>query len=260
MTGFAKVETPLADLDIPMMGESDLDYCKRIFGGEEFTCYTNGCHTKIYWPGVCDRCDERMKSENEKMYDAPKTIPEKLTKIGVPKGYSTWTWAGCKLPENAQRSALYNWGGDPPVMLITGPTGTGKTGVAVCMARDWVTNGKSVKWIYMPDWLDELRWLEKEGDALGVVQSVQNFKGLLIIDELASNRTTVYGLDRVLQVMDGRIREDRPTIVTSNLPPHSSSAHSGIKCLADLDERIASRVGSGFVVWMTGKDRRDIRR
>lgn len=231
----------------PGIVETDEEFCRRHFHGETFKC--RRCKTaEVHWLGVCDQCAAELDREVEEQ-NRPRTASEALVVAGVPRGMLEWSWKGCAIPEGMHLGKLRSWDGDPPLLTIWGPTGTGKTGAALCLLKDWSLNGKRVQWLYVPDWLDELRWAEREGGTMNQVRSVTGFAGLVVLDELVTRRLTDYGIDRVLQVLDARIREHLPTIATTNLRPDKGG-------LDGVDERIASRVMGGKQARWFGPDRR----
>jgi len=240
----------LLEIEPPKPGESDEDFCRRLFGGRTYEC--NRCRVMTHWYGICDKCDEILTQQKLEA-ESPQTDKGRLVQAGVPSAYAEWTWSGVVKPEGFRIAGIRGWDGQPPIMTICGPTGTGKTGVAVCLARDWVLNGKRVKWLYMPDWLDDLRSDEREGDVRTSMRDVCGFPGLLVLDELVTSRITDYGRDRVLQCIDARTRELLPTVATCNLPPRS--AH-GRPAISDISERVASRVEGGRAIVWAGTDRR----
>ena len=235
-------------LPIQNMYEGDLDFCKRAFGGKEFDCVK--CGGQIFWPGVCDKCDEIIKREKV-IARGPLDAPGKMEKAGVPSAYLEWTWMGCDMPSGTKLSKLREWQGDPPILSFVGPAGTGKTGVGVCFIHDWIEMNNRARWIYVPDWLDYMRWLESNGDgSYPEFQRVAGLKGLIVLDELVTKRSTNYGIDKTLQILDARIRENLPTIITTNLPIDGKNG------VAAIDERMASRINGGRVEMWVGNDRR----
>lgn len=74
------------------------------------------------------------------------------------------------------------------------------------------------------------------------------FAPIAILDDIGTRGLTDNQFDALLQLVN--IREGRPTVFTSNLSP---------KQLGDAlkDTRIASRVSAGYVIQVTGIDRRD---
>jgi DNA replication protein DnaC len=72
---------------------------------------------------------------------------------------------------------------------------------------------------------------------------------LLVLDDLGVERQdSMFGPERVRFVIRARHMDGLPTIVTSNMGPKEIKAK--------LDERMGSRLGSGFRVHLTGRDRR----
>ena len=111
--------------------------CQEIFGHDSFECA--GCHNPIDWPGVCDACSETF----EKEHGTPKTIPDQLLQVGVPRAFARCSWSNFVLPEAkkhelvaARMMALQKWEGHPErICVIAGPPGTGKTHLAVATLR-----------------------------------------------------------------------------------------------------------------------------
>lgn len=233
-----------ADGPTPREDETDEEFCRRLFDGELFEC--KGCGKTIGWSGVCDDCYAKwLVLQTQK--DKPKTHEESMARAGVPKAYCQWTWKGCLVPDDVRLARIREWRGDPPLLTIVGPAGSGKTGLSVCILRDWILEGRQVRWLYMPDWIDELRNAERDGDPYTAFRTVVERDGLLVLDDMVSNRTTDYQLERLLQIIDGRNRELRPTLATSNIIG---------RALEELEPRVASRITGGMVVRWTGADRR----
>lgn len=230
--------------------ESIENYCSRLFNGKTFQCRI--CDAEIDWLGVCDECDAKREEESTPV---SRTIAETLTASGVPSRYSSWTLAGVQWPSGVNAEALKTWAGDPAFLTVAGPVGSGKSGLAAAMARQWVENGQSVRWRHVPDLLDQLREAEGEtsSSAPEVLRSVMDFGGLLVLDDLGACRVSPYVAERLYQIIDSRSREARPLLVTSNLPP---VAATGRRSLADIDPRIGSRLAEGRVVRWVAPDRR----
>ena len=74
----------------------------------------------------------------------------------------------------------------------------------------------------------------------------------LILDDLGAEKFTEWVAEAVYDLIDHRYAWMKPTIITSNLDPVRLSELFGA--------RLASRISSGRVVHLTGRDRRLIGR
>ena len=73
-------------------------------------------------------------------------------------------------------------------------------------------------------------------------------KGALIIDDLDLQRNSVWEVQTLLQIVNNRYEEMRPTIITSNY---------GLRKLAEVDDRLPSRIcGMCCLKKFSGKDYR----
>lgn len=232
-------------VDPPEPTESDEDFCVRLFDGEVYRCRI--CGKGINWEGICERCKKRLDERKQK------STEERLLDAGVPQSKLNFCWSEVRAPAGINLDRIKQWDGFPNLLTIYGSVGAGKTGVAVCVARSWVVRGRRVKFLFLPKWLDELRWKEGEGSSHLFFQQAVQFPGLLIADELITDRVTDLAKDKLFQLADGREGLNQPTLFTSNLPLVSNTN----TCVASvLGPRIASRLRGGMVVEWKGKDMR----
>ena len=99
-------------------------------------------------------------------------------------------------------------------LLFYGTVGTGKSYTAACIANDLLARGVSVIMTSFVKLLqDGVGGGETESESL----SRLNRAKLLIIDDLGAERNTEYALEKVYNIIDGRCREAKPLILTTNL-------------------------------------------
>ena len=145
-------------------------------------------------------------------------------------------------------------------LYVHGRVGRGKTFLACCIANEFLSSGKSVRFQTLSDLLLRLRdtFSAEERSELGVLFPLFEV-GYLILDELGDvtlekdRRASEFAALRLLTLLDKRWQEGRPTIMTSNLPLDELVRWSG-------DERIGSRIfgmcGEGGVIELAGRDLR----
>jgi len=121
----------------------------------------------------------------------------------------------------------------PALLVLTGPTGTGKT---------WQAWG-AIRALGRPHQLAKAGTLSRlDRDDLRALACA----GVLLIDDLAA-RTTPGALASALELIDLRLESSALTIVTTN---------ATFAALSELEPRLSSRLASGRVVKLAGKDRR----
>lgn len=113
---------------------------------------------------------------------------------------------------------------DPPMrsLFLFGAFGTGKTGLALSILRRRLEGGQPGLYYALADLLDRLRRTydrargEEGESAEQIVRQLQDVD-LLVLDDLGAERPTDWALEKLFQVVDGRMRNERETIYTSNL-------------------------------------------
>ena len=95
-------------------------------------------------------------------------------------------------------------------LLLYGPTGTGKTFAAMCIASALLSRGCSVAAASIPSVIGDLQetnaFLRAMADA-----------DVVVLDDIGAERQSSYGMERVYAVVDARYRAKKPLIVTTNL-------------------------------------------
>jgi DNA replication protein DnaC len=120
-------------------------------------------------------------------------------------------------------------------LLFTGPVGSGKTFLAVSIANELMLHNCQVLFLVVPDLLDELRAAYKsevnELDLLDTARTVP----ILILDDLGAHNYTEWTRNRLYSIINYRMNELLPTIVTTNLS------------LDEMEDYLGSRTTSRLV-------------
>ena len=137
-------------------------------------------------------------------------------------------------------------------LLFLGGVGSGKTFLAASCANALVEQGEDVKFIIVPDFLDQLRESFNptsgltEGDLMQEVKDAE----VLILDDLGAHNYTDWSVKILFAILNYRVNFEKPTIVTTNLET------------AQIEELLGSRVHSRLVEACTFyrlENKRDIR-
>lgn len=97
-------------------------------------------------------------------------------------------------------------------IIFYGPVGTGKSYTAACIANELLDQCVPV---IMTSFVKMLQKIQN-GDEAEVLAMINNAK-LLILDDLGTERSTDYALEKVYNIIDSRSRAALPMILTTNL-------------------------------------------
>ena len=171
------------------------------------------------------------------------------TPVDPRSGLSPRQWMGDVLA--FCRDYAENFGPGAENLLFSGPTGTGKTHLSLSIARAATEKGYGV--VYGPAQV-LLRRLEKErfGRQTGDSEEMLLECDLLILDDLGTEFASPFTTSCRYNIVNTRLLEARPTIVSTNLQPP--------ELLERYGQQIASRmVGSYRTLLFMGQDIRQLR-
>jgi len=120
-----------------------------------------------------------------------------------------------------------SWGNS---LVLAGPTGVGKTHLALACAWEWFDDGFSVIFARVDDLLDQLRRGYKDDTYHERLCELQRCS-LLVLDDLDTEHTTNWAGERIDRIVDWRYVNRAPLVVTTNARRE------------DLAPRVASRLG-----------------
>lgn len=144
---------------------------------------------------------------------------------------------------------MNRWKGDPSCVLITGPTGVGKSALAAEILYKIMRAGKTPGlWVTMGDLVNEQREISL-GTAGPLIRSARE-AAALVLDELGAGHRFTADLQFLLTLVEQRVSRKMPTIFTS---------HVALVDLDEISQGILSRAGSGIVLELDGADQRGAR-
>jgi len=228
---------------------SEADYDKWIayrFGGATFHC--RFCGVDIKHPGMCSICEEAQDRPS-----AP--IHERLTAFGVPSemagcGWNNWVEPQIKnksLHDECARSIalIREWQGKPPLLMLSGIPGIGKTHMAVATLarRIKAKGGAGVTWLRYPKICEML----KNGETItkNPLKDTLRDRRLLVIDDFGQGYTTAWMGLEIFAVICDRIDNGRPTIITTNLIPRD---------IEEISSALRSRLHASLVLKSNGME------
>lgn len=216
-------------------------------------CATFGSGTFSYTLPMCADCAaalEEKRAWDDQQAEASARRLDRLDRDLGPR-FVRYTWNGYPADRIDARATAGAWvsrllAGQPAQNLVLhGPAGEGKTGLAVVAAREVAEAGLSVRFFVGREWLDAVRRASLGQEDDGVEAAARSCR-LLVLDDLGSERGTPFALERLLSLVDHRYRHELPTIVTSNFAPSGLVGELG-RTDATIGERIVSRLVEGAV-------------
>lgn len=114
-------------------------------------------------------------------------------------------------------------------LVLAGPTGVGKTHLAVAMAWEWFEDGCSVIFSRVDDLLDDLRRGYDDNTYHKKFKRLQNCS-LLVLDDLGTEHAKEWAGEKIDRIVDWRYVNRMPLVVTTNAKSE------------DLAPRVASRL------------------
>lgn len=221
--------------------------------GAEFTLSIKGTQSRwllaMAQRTKCQDCADRLDREAEEA-ERKEAREARRARCQMPKRLRGETLD--RLPATPEQevavSAAKDWAaGDIPGLMLTGPTGTGKTRIAA--AACWTRlEREPCAYVSVAHAMTQLASsLTDEGRA----ETARRFHGTgaVVLDDLDKCRPTDYGKEQIFAAVDAREQAGAPLLVTTNLTPSEIAERFG--------EALASRlVGYCQRVHVSGEDRR----
>lgn len=244
----------LRDAPPPVEGESDIEACRRIFGGREFRCRAENCQVTIQWLGVCDACARRMDDE----VDPDQLLLDRMDSTGLPfsaigHSWDSWNTFTENPSEDRKRinlevAKLREWRGNPPLVILSGPSGTGKTHLASAVIRSCLWANGYTRIVRFWQEYEFLQAIKKSFNGGPDVMEEAMKADLLVLDDFGTvTKQSEWAYQAMTGFLAHRIDTARWTIVTTNL------SHRDI---AEMDTRLGSRMqaGQAFIINTRGAE------
>ena len=101
-------------------------------------------------------------------------------------------------------------------LMLFGPTGTGKTYTAACIANALYDKGIPVVMTSLPKLTDSIKFDDDKRSAQAIIDRF-NRADLLIIDDLGIERLSSFAQEKAYEFINGRYEAKKPLLITTNL-------------------------------------------
>lgn len=141
-------------------------------------------------------------------------------------------------------------------LVLYGPVGTGKTGIAHATLRSLVDLGHHGLFVTVRDLLDDARDAFRDGRAPTLLERALAVP-ILVLDDLGAERPTAWSVEQLARIVDRRHRHLVPTIATSNHDPDRLLRRlAGATEPVDAQRVISRLVDAAEIIRVGGNDRR----
>ncbi len=168
--------------------------------------------------------DEAKKLEYKEYLESIRmqSVRRAISLSGLPKLSKPRTIAGI-VPKNVQQEeaiqTLVGWKLSKGFRLpyLYGPPGTGKSYIAKRFAYSKLVSGvEAVKFCTVSEFLIKYRNFDKKSTIDELLNPV-----ILVLDDLCSHNCTRHTIELIHAVIDHRLRNRKPTLITSNVKPNN---------------------------------------
>jgi DNA replication protein DnaC len=180
-------------------------------------------------------------------------MAELFRRAMVPAAFRAWDFDSFPLEQGkgaAYRLArAYAAANTEKNLMLVGATGTGKTGLAICILKARLEQGVPSLFVSVPDLLDRIRaTFDGRGNYDQLMEGVKEVD-FLALDDLGAHHATDWAREKLFQIIGHRHDWLLPTVITSDRPLAELEAIVGRRVLARIVEH-------GDVVEIGGRDLR----
>ena len=216
---------------------------------KQYTMY-NG---KLEWACPREKCYDVWHEKHKDYFEKVRTghinivctEPERVLKwIGISKKFYSSTLDSFNGQDKYVEACRKYVERPDHSLLFTGNCGAGKTHLAVAIMRELCKQGKNcLRFVSAPELMLKLRDSFRNDACESENKIIYKFSniGFLVIDDLGAEKVSDYSIASLYLIIDRRVREMLPTIITTNLN------------LEEIEEKLSPRIASRLAEYRVWK-------
>lgn len=205
--------------------------------------------------GMCERCMKKARHDEARR----ENLAALWQNSGLPGAAREISFAETDPVRTSAKAikACRDWQYGQQGLYLWGPTGVGKTRLALCLARrQLLKHDRRVLFLDLPRLFQDLKesFRTAASGPRRMLRAARRAE-LLVLDDIGVGHGRDFGESEILPMLSARLDEGLPTIYTSNLSWSKKNAVPGFETLEDrLGPRVAQRmIFSAESVWVTGQ-------
>ncbi|MBR0340790.1 MAG: ATP-binding protein [Oscillospiraceae bacterium] len=205
-------------------------------------------------PCMCKCMEDQYNAEQERKAadEKRKILREKKQRAFNGSKYQNATFENddgkCERLMKLCRNYADRFSMDAPWLILYGDVGVGKSYAAACIVNRLIERGRSARFVTLSQVERNLWDAENKSDVYRELVSCD----LLVLDDMGAERKTDYMDEILYNVIDERLRVDKPMIVTTNIVPNILEENADMKM-----KRVMSRLSEKSAPFLCeGQDRR----
>lgn len=206
----------------------------------------------------CPKCSDRRRAEEEAHVQTLRNDPavilrESLLDAKIPLRYLDYSFGNFPVQEGtyeAYQGSQEFLGSTFLSLFLLGPTGLGKTSLAISVLRLAVQKGKTARFCKEAALLDEIKSTFSGGreSSQEVIRRYSRY-GLLVVDEVGLSDWSAFDAATMTTIIDNRSANNLKTVFLGNLTTDQYAKHFNDQCISRFHQ------DADFYI-LSGKDMR----
>ena len=217
--------------------------CSRVLPGRPDVDWMLSHRPDIKGPVPRCYCAQKVAEAKDRLLQYA-NLPRSVRGSGGPQDWREASFDNTyDTPGNAEAVHLvkaHTLGNAPPIIMLSGPPGTGKTHLLEAAGRALIAQQKSVRYELVASMLDSMRPSSVGNPMSDVAEYI--LPQILILDDLGAEKASDWVVDKLMAIIDERYRNNRRMMIATNA--------TEIEMIQRLGPRLADRlydVNSGKV-------------